>query len=62
MSSEERWGFEAYSEQPVLSPSAEEVASTPARFEHMGKNIVAAEESSTAELLSLLKDMKEEVR
>ena len=62
ISSEERGGFEAYSEQLVLSPTTDKAASTPAKVEDRGKRRAAVEEISTTELLSLLKEMKEEVR
>ena len=35
--SEERGGIEAYSEQPVLSPTADEAALTQIKVEKMGK-------------------------
>ena len=55
---EEREGFEAYSEQPVLSPTVDQGTPTQTRAEEKGKLRAAIEESNTSEMLALLKEMK----
>ena len=44
--SEERGGYEAYSEQPMLSLTVEEAAPTQLRVEERGKQKVKAEKSN----------------
>ena len=61
-SSEERGDFEAYSEQPVLVPTKDQGTPTLTRVEERGKQKVATKERNTSELLSLLKEMKGEMR
>ena len=61
-SSEEMRGFEAYSEKPVLSSTADEATPAPTRAKERGKRRVEAEGSSTTELLFLLKEMEDEMR
>ena len=59
---EERRGFEDYTEQPVLSPTIEEAALAPIRAEEKGKRRVEAKENYNTEMLSLLKEMREELK
>ena len=42
----------------MLSPTADQGTPAPTRVEEKGKQRVVAEESSTSELLSILKQMK----
>ena len=55
-------GFEDYTEQPVLSPSVEEITQALVRVEERGKRRVEVQESSNSELLSLLTKMRNEMR
>ena len=59
--SEEKGDFEAYSEHPMLSRTINQGTLALTRAEEIGKQKTATEESSTSELLSLLKEMKEEM-
>ena len=59
---EEMRGFEAYSKQPVLSPTTEVATSAPTRAEYKGKRRAKIGESCNFELLNLLKNMKVEIR
>ena len=61
-SSEERGGFEAYSEQPVLSPTIDQATPVLARDGDRGKQRAKPEANSNYKLLTLLKKMKEEMR
>ena len=60
--SEERGGFEAYVEQPVLSPTIDQGTSAPNRVEERRKQKEETEERSTSELLLLLKEKGKEMR
>ena len=53
-SEEEREGFEAYSEQQVIAPTADEVAPTQIRVEKKGKHRAETEDNNTYELLILI--------
>ena len=59
---EERGGFEDYPEQPMLSPTTKEAASAPIRAKEKGKRRAEEQESSNSKLLSLLKEMREEMK
>ena len=54
-SSEERGDFEAYSKQPMLSPTKNQGTPIPTRVEKRGKHKVIIEESNISKLLSLFK-------
>ena len=55
-------GFEAYSEQPLLSPTADKAAPTQIRVEKKGKQRAENEGSNTSELLILMQEMRDEMR
>ena len=55
---EERGGFEAYSEQLVLSPTIDEAAPAQSRAEKRVEHKVKTEESSTSELLILTQEIR----
>ena len=46
----------------MLSPTADQGTPTPTKSEERGKQNAATEENNTSKLLSLLKEMKEEMR
>ena len=60
---EEKGVFEYYTEQSVLFPTTtEEIAAPPIKTENKGKKRAEAEDSSSFELLVLMKEMREEMR
>ena len=56
--SEEKGEYEAYAEQPMLSPTADQGTPAPTRTEERGKQRAETKESSASEPLSLLKEME----
>ena len=46
----------------MLSPTAKETISPPLRIENKGKQRAGAKESSNSKLLSLLKEIREEMK
>ena len=60
--SEERWGFEAHSKQPMLSLATEEATLAHIITENRGKQRAKVEEKINYELLILLKEMKAKIK
>ena len=54
--------FEAYLEQPVLSPNADEAAPAQIRAKKKGKQRAETEDTSTFELLILMQEMRYKMR
>ena len=61
-SCEEKGEYEAYEEQPMLSPTADRRTPALTRAKGRGKQKAETEKSSASELLSLLKEMKAEMK